>query len=186
MELTCILSVFVGTVVFAVQTHALIWEADMPNLLKQCYEEHTHDLTSELPGQDVHTYCLGKYIWQIPNVQGKFNMTENEINLIKSAYRDFQQNLHSARRHKRQANRALRRELRVLSDEERRSFFNALNKLKENKVRLQCKCILVYLFLLSLIWYHPVSLGFVYSDNFVWIFEVLITVLWCLGQSPQE
>lgn len=79
MELTCILSVFVGIVVFAVQTHALIWEADMPNLLKQCYEEHTHDLTSELPGQDVHTYCLGKYIWQIPNVQGKFNMTENEI-----------------------------------------------------------------------------------------------------------
>lgn len=146
MELTCILSVIVGTVVFAVQTNALIWEADMPNLLKQCYEEHTHDLTSDPPGQDVHTYCLGKYIWQIPNVQGKFNMTENEINLIKSAYREFQQNLH-----KRQANRALRREIRVLSDGERQKFFDALNKLKENEVRLQCKCILVDHFLLSLI-----------------------------------
>lgn len=151
MELTCILSLIVGTVVFAVQTNALIWEADMPNLLKQCYEELTHDLTSDPPGQDVHTYCLGKYIWQIPNVQGKFNMTENEINLIKSAYREFQQNLHSARRHKRQANRALRREIRVLSDGERQKFFDALNKLKENEVRLQCKCILVDHFLLSLI-----------------------------------
>lgn len=138
MELTCILSVIVGTVVFAVQTNALIWEADMPNLLKQCYEEHTHDLTSDPLGQDVHTYCLGKFIWQIPNVQGKFNMTENEINHIKSAYSDFQQNVHSTRRHKRQANRALRRELRVLSDEERQRFFVALNRLKENGVRLLC------------------------------------------------
>lgn len=78
-------------------------------------------------------------------------MTEDEINLIKSAYREFQQNLHSARRHKRQANRALRREIRVLSDGERQKFFDALNKLKENEVRLQCKCILVDHFLLSLI-----------------------------------
>lgn len=57
MELTCILSVIVGTVVFAVQTNALIWEADMPNLLKQCYEEHTHDLTSDPPGSGC-TYLL--------------------------------------------------------------------------------------------------------------------------------
>lgn len=151
MELTCILSVIVGTVVFVVQTHAVIWEADMPNLLKQCYEEHTHDLTSDVPSHDIHTYCLGKFIWQIPNVQGKFNMTENEINHIKSAYREFQQNLHSTRRHKRQAQRALRRELRVLSDEERQRFFNALNTLKENKVRLQCTRIFDDLFLISLI-----------------------------------
>lgn len=148
MELTCFISVIVGTVVFAVQIHAVIWEADMPNLLKQCYEESTHDLTSDAPGHDIHTYCLEKFIWQISNVQGKFNMTENEINHIKSAYSEFQQNLHSTRRHKRQANRAFRRELRVLSDEERQRFFVALNRLKENGVRLLCT-VLYDLFLFS-------------------------------------
>lgn len=145
MELRCIVSVIVGAVLFAVQTHAVIWEADMPSLLKQCYEEHTRDLTSDVPGHDIHTYCLGKFIWQIPNVQGKFNMTENEINHIKSAYLEYQQKVHSTRRHKRQAQRALRRELRVLSDEERLRFFVALYRLKENGVRLQCISIFVNL-----------------------------------------
>lgn len=151
MELRCIVNVIVGAVLFAVQTHAVIWEADMPSLLKQCYKEYTRDLTSDVPGHDVHTYCLEKYIWQIPNVQGKFNMTENEINRIKSAYREFQQKEHSRRRNKRQAQRALRRELRVLSDQERQKFFDAFNKLKEKKVRLQCKRIFDDFFLFSLI-----------------------------------
>lgn len=103
----------------------------MPSLLKQCYEEHTRGLTvSDIPSQDVQSYCLGSYIWQIPHIQRQVNVTESQINYIKSVYREYQRNLYSTRRHKRQAQRALRRELRVLSDAERQRFFDALNALK--------------------------------------------------------
>lgn len=135
MAATCVLNVFLGLVLFAFRTHSIMWEADMPSLLKQCYEEHTRGLTvSDIPSHDVQSYCLGSYIWQIPHIQRQVNMTESQINYIKSVYREYQHKMYSARRQKRQAQRAIRRELRVLSDAERQKFFDALNALKADGV----------------------------------------------------
>ena len=137
---TGVLRVLFGLVLSMTGTYAIIWEADMPSLLKQCYEEHTRGLTvSDIASHDIQSYCLGSYVWQIPYIQ-RFNMTRQQINYIRSVYREYQQKLYHTRRHKRQVQRAIRRELRVLSDEQRQRFFNALNAMKRDGV------IIMYLF----------------------------------------
>ncbi|XP_061197945.1 uncharacterized protein LOC133206055 [Saccostrea echinata] len=118
---------------FAIRTNAMIWETDMPNLLKQCYEQFTQGLTvGDIPGHSVQSYCLSSYIWQSPHLRHQLNLTESQVNYIRSFYREYQHRLRNTRRHKRQAQRAFRREIRVLDDAERQRFFNALAALKEN------------------------------------------------------
>ncbi|XP_062609087.1 uncharacterized protein LOC134270859 [Saccostrea cucullata] len=123
---------FLG-LLFVIRTRAMLWETDMPNLLKQCYEQFTQGLTvADIPGYSVQSYCLGSYIWQTPHLRHQLNLTESQVNYIRSFYREYQQRLRNTRRHKRQAQRAFRREIRVLDDAQRQRFFNALAVLKQN------------------------------------------------------
>jgi uncharacterized membrane protein len=136
-------SLVLGLFLSCTRTDAVVWEAEMPNLLGECYKQLTADLTpSDIPSHAVMSHCLGSYIWENPDTRYQLNLTQYQVNYVRSIYREYQQRLHNGRRNKRQAQRAIRRELRVLSDEQRQRFFDALDVLKAEGVN-ECKRLLI-------------------------------------------
>ncbi|XP_048759156.2 uncharacterized protein LOC125668782 [Ostrea edulis] len=126
-----VLGVVLGLFLSCIQTDAVVWEAEMPSLLEDCYKQLTIDLTvADIPSHAVMSHCLGSYIWENPGLRYQLNLTQHQVNYVRSVYREYQQRIHNSRRHKRQAQRAIRREIRVLSDEQRQRFFDALNEMK--------------------------------------------------------
>ncbi|XP_048753556.2 uncharacterized protein LOC125664792 [Ostrea edulis] len=126
-----VLSVVLGLFLSCIQSDAVVWEAEMPSLLEDCYKQLTINLTvADIPSHAVMSHCLGSYIWQNPDHRYQLNLTQHQVSYVRSVYREYQQRIHNSRRHKRPAKRAIRREIRVLSDEQRQRFFYALNVMK--------------------------------------------------------
>ncbi|XP_062570260.1 tyrosinase-like protein 1 [Saccostrea cucullata] len=143
------------------QTNTIAMETDMPNLLKHCYEQFTRGLpVTDIQDHSIQSYCLGSYIWQSPNLRHQLNLTETQVNYIRSFYREYQQRLQNKRRHKRHAQRAFRRELRVLDDAQRKRFFDALIKLKNEKDKFYDKWADIHEMVLSSAHFGPAFLGF--------------------------
>ncbi|XP_062609075.1 uncharacterized protein LOC134270846 [Saccostrea cucullata] len=147
---------------FVIQTNTMAMQTDMPNLLKQCYEQFTQGLNpvSDIQDHSIQSYCLGSYIWHSPNLRHQLNLTESQVNYIRSFYREYQQRLQNKRRHKRQAQRAFRRELRVLDDAQRKRFFDALIKLKNEKDKFYDKWANLHEMVLRSAHFGPAFLGF--------------------------
>ncbi|XP_059176497.1 uncharacterized protein LOC131956104 [Physella acuta] len=112
-----------------------IWEIPLPKHLQDCY--------NRVQNADIKTYVGSTYSWLCENSLTKFN-TEHmpSADLQKSSYYkqlsdklvESTPSLVGKTRAKRQvtANRCLRKEYRMLSDDERNRFHNAINTLKRD------------------------------------------------------
>lgn len=134
---------------------SLVVEDDIPPMLKECYNQHTYSNSL-----DEQTNCLQKYLFYLfGNSTQQTLVDKNALDWVDSLGRSVHHRLkrqtryntyNTYNRYNRYNNRfrrpipsvdrrRVRKEIRTLTDQERQVFFDAINALKNDKVRFKIR-----------------------------------------------
>ena len=93
-----------------------------------------------LPGETIFWTCMQQYVSKFADQYSKTvaSMTPSQKQFLMQAVADIKAKFQSSRRTKRQTHLIVRREIRMLSPEERADYFWAVNALKMDTVRYAC------------------------------------------------
>lgn len=114
---------------FAILVAARIEEDVMPDMLIHCYATH-------LPTKyNVRTSCLNKYLAHLFGNKTYHGLDANSWGWIDSLGKKIHIRLKRQVRSRPRHGLRVRKEIRTLTDHEREDFFDAVNGLKNEKVR---------------------------------------------------
>ncbi|CAG2213629.1 TYR [Mytilus edulis] len=112
----------------------MMTENDMPEILCKCFNEKAGSIT-KIPADLILYTCVNKYLAEtwLERYQPPRLIDPDTINWLRSLGRKVRGQEHNIRT-KRQAVRRVRREIRTLTDTQRRRFIRAVQDLKEKKI----------------------------------------------------
>ena len=127
---------------FVSSVFSMMTENDMPEILCNCFNEKAGSITI-IPADLILYRCVNKYLAEtwLERYHPPIMSDPNTINWLRSLGRKVRGQEDNIRT-KRQAVRRVRREIRTLTDAQRRRFIRAVQQLKTRRVRV-CfyKCI---------------------------------------------
>ncbi|XP_033755086.1 tyrosinase-like protein 1 [Pecten maximus] len=118
-----------------VHVSGLVEPLPMPNILKDCYRYRTQILNvTDMPAHEISAFCVSNFLYKTYNLRPQRPIANETIQYAQELFRQVFGDAQKHHRNKRQFNRRVRREVRMMTRQMWNTFVTRINLLKNQMV----------------------------------------------------